>query len=181
MKKHFTKTILKLIFVCGKIKNIINYIKSTDLIFEDSVYITNTNLKYKTDKVIDEHLLFITSCLNEVNIFDTIDFKDFEDYNIFLQHLIITFNNDNFNKSIHEHLVSILENKKHQDNIYVNFIKYLQDYYDNNYENHTTKDIYYVSTMLKEKDILIIQYKKNSVKRIIKNKLTNFDKKDRTH
>ena len=175
-EKAFYKNNIEINIYASKIKNIINYIKSTDLIFEDSVYITNTNLKYKIDKVIDEHLLFITSCLNEIDIFDTIDFKDFLDYNIFLQHLIITFNNDNFNKSIHEHLVSILENKKHQANIYVNFIKYLQDYYDNNYENHTTKDIYYVSTMLKEKDILIIQYKKNLVKRIIKNKLTNFDK-----
>ena len=44
---------------------IVNYIKSTDLILKDSVYITNTNLKYKTDKVIDEHLLFTVSCLNK--------------------------------------------------------------------------------------------------------------------
>ena len=175
-EKAFYKNNIEINIYASKIKNIINYIKSTDLIFEDSVYITNTNLKYKIDKVIDEHLLFITSCLNEIDIFDTIDFKDFLDYNIFLQRLIITFDNNKFNKSIHEHLVNILENKKHQANIYVNFIKYLQDYYDNNYENHTTKDIYYVSTMLKEKDILIIQYKKNLVKRIIKNKLTNFDK-----
>lgn len=175
-EKNFYKSNDEIYYYANKINNIIKYIKSTNLIFEDNVYIVNNNLKEKMDNIIDEHLLFIIGCLNELNTFNTIDFKEFLDYNIFLQRLGTIFNNDQFQKSMHKHFLGIMENKKNQTDIYSNFIKYLQDYFDNNYENHSIKDVYYIATMLKEKDIFVLQYKRNLSKRIIKNKLNNFDK-----
>lgn len=159
----------------NKIQNIINYIKSTNFIFEDEVNILN-NFLQKINNVVDEHLLFIPTCLSKLNIFDNMDFKELLDYTNFLQTLTNTFNNENFKKSIDSYLKNLIQKEKYQTNIYTNFIKYLEEYYINSYQNHSVDKIYYICTMLKEKDIFIIQYKKNLAKRIIKNKLSNFSK-----
>lgn len=175
-EKTFYKNTDDIYLYANKIKNIIKYIKSTNLVFEDSVYILNDNLQEKIQNIIDEHLLFIPSCLNNIIVFDHLDFKELLDYNTFLQYLNSIFNNDKFSKSIDIHIKNIVENRKYQTNIYTNFVKYLEGYFINNYENHTIINIYKIACLLKEKDIFILQYKRNLSKRIIKNNLTNFDK-----
>ena len=172
--KTFYKKTDEIYLYANKVKNIINYIKSNNLVFDESDYVNLYDEKIQN--IIDEDLLFITCCLDDIMVFDQLDFKELMDYNIFLQCLNRIFKNDSFSTSIDNHIKNILENSKHQTNIYKNIITYLESYFVNNYDNHTIKNIYYLVCMLKEKDIFIIQYKRNLSKRIIKNKLINFDK-----
>lgn len=169
-EKKFYKdiTIQENIFSNAKrVKNIINYIISIDNIFEDSKYIIE-----KLGKIIDKHLIFISDCLLENDIFskDAFDIKDLVVYYQFLKKLDNIFERNGFKNSTNTIIKNIVENDKYKNNIISNLVKYLDSYFTGGFE-HCIDDIYNICLHLKEKDVFVIQYKRNLSKRIIKDKI----------
>ena len=135
------------------IKNIINYIVSIDDIFE-----YYTNIIEKLEDVIDRHLLFISECLSEMDIFskDNIDIKDLVSYSHFLNNLNNIFERKKFKNNIETIIKNIVENDKYKNSIISNFVKYLDSYFTNDFE-YSIDDIYNICLHLKEKDVFVIQ------------------------
>lgn len=171
-EKKFYKdiTIQENIFSNAKrIRNIINYIISINSIFEDS-----KNIIEKLEQIIDKHLIFISDCLLESDIFskDAFDIKDLVIYYQFLNKLDNIFGRNCFKNSNNTIIKTVVGNDKYKNNIISNLIKYLDSYFTDTFE-HCIDDIYNICLHLKEKDIFVIQYKRNLSKRIIKNKIIN--------